>query len=151
MPCHDVTEIVRIAFDSEDRLTHYSLIKKSCGQGVGDQSLILGWLIGRKADDMLDLTPEALLDHFQSTDEAVEYLTLKHFFALRSALLVYTGIEPGGLGSECVLESLAYEPEGVELIGRIRVDVFTDRIKGCARCCGGSCGGAKPTAATAKI
>ena len=57
MPCKDVTELLEVVLDSEDRLLDYTFSKRTCGQGVGAASLLIeqkfihkGGLVGHIED-----------------------------------------------------------------------------------------------------
>ncbi|MEQ8821548.1 MAG: hypothetical protein RLY93_15040 [Sumerlaeia bacterium] len=141
MPCNDITETVRLVLDLDDNVLDYSLIKRSCGKAVGERSLILSWIRGRRADDLLNDDVEAFLEAYPNEDETLEFLYLKHFFAVRAGLAVLTGRECGSIGSECVAQSITCDTEGTEFIGQLKIAVLTEKIKSCGGC--GSCGSKK--------
>ncbi len=142
MPCSDITEILRLTLDAEERLVSYGLSKRSCGRAVGAESLILEWVSGRGAGELLTASVDEFLDAHPCSDETEEFLYLKHFFALREGLNVLLGHEPGGAASPCAVESIGYGPEGTDLIAQLKIDAFTDQIKSCGRC-GKGCGARK--------
>jgi len=150
MPCDDVTEVLHLLLDPEDRVQGYSLIKRTCGRAVGERSLIHAWAAGRSAVDILGADLDAFLDAHAPADgsdtaEAEELLALKHLFALQAGLAVLAGDASGAAGETCAIESMVYGPEGCEFVGQVRVDVLTDKIKACGRC-GVGCGRRKAAA-----
>ncbi|MFP6598190.1 MAG: hypothetical protein VCC01_12095, partial [Candidatus Hydrogenedentota bacterium] len=53
MPCKDVTELLEVVLDENECLKSYSFSKRSCGQGVGAQSLLIDQLAGRALNELL--------------------------------------------------------------------------------------------------
>lgn len=141
MPCSDITEVIEVVIDDEDRLKRYAFSKRTCGRGVGVASLLQEYLQGRSVDDILAIEPEPFLDAHPTEDELEEFLGLKHLFAVQSALEVLTGREPGGPGDPCAAAEVAFEGGEVVIEAQIRVDVVTDKIKSCGNCKG--CGNKK--------
>lgn len=144
MPCDDVTEVLRVLLDPQDRVQGYSLIKRTCGRAVGELSLIHAWVAGRHADDILGADLDAFMDAHAPADgsdmaEAEELLALKHLFALQAGLSVIIGEASGAAGETCAIESMVYGPEGCEFVGQVRVDILAEKIKACGRC-GSGCG-----------
>lgn len=143
MPCSDVTELIRVELDEQDRLTHYRFVKRTCGQGVGADSLILGALQGRGAEDILAMEPDEFLAMHPVEQEIEEFLTLKHLIAVQSALEVLLGKAHGGPGEMCAAAEVGFEDGLTTLDARISVDLVTEKIAACGNCRG--CGkNAKP-------
>ncbi len=141
MPCNDITEIVHVVIDTDDRLKDYSFSKRSCGRGVGVASLLLDRLQGRTVDELIAWPPEEFLAEFPIEDELEEFLSLKHFFAVKSVLEVLTGRSPGGPGDPCAAAEIAFEDGDVVMDAQISIDLVTEKIKSCGNCKG--CGRAK--------
>ncbi|MBI2436095.1 MAG: hypothetical protein HYV26_24825, partial [Candidatus Hydrogenedentes bacterium] len=57
MPCTDVTEIIRVEVDAEDRLKSYRFIKRTCGQGVGTDALLAPEICGQQIEHLVALRP----------------------------------------------------------------------------------------------
>lgn len=136
MPCSDVTEIVQVVVDSDDRLKSYAFSKRTCGQGVGVATLLLDILRGRSVKDILEYKPETLLAEHPVQDELEEFLGLKHLVAVQSALEVLTGQTSGGPQDTCAAAEIGYEDGDVVIDALIRVDLVTERIKSCGGCKG---------------
>jgi hypothetical protein len=147
VPCNDVTEVIEASVDSADCLKEYRLSKRTCGQAVGEEALLLDVLRGRSLDDILSLDPEAFAQAHPAPDEIHQFLQLKHLFALQSALAVLAGRATGGPGQACSAASIRMEGEDVVIDGRIYVDILTEKIKSCGNC--GSCGSTKAAAVPA--
>lgn len=141
MPCDDITEVLRLEFDAGDRLSHYALNKRTCGRAVGEEELLQEWATGRAPQEILDADLDRFLAENPSSNEAEEFLRLKHFFALRSGCAVYVGKESGGAADPCAIASMSYGPEGTEFVVQLSIEALTGQIKSCGRC--GSCGSRK--------
>lgn len=141
MPCNDVTELLDVTLDAEERLLDYHFSKRSCGQGVGATSLLIDQLRGRSLNELLFKTAEEFLDEFSIPNETEEFLSLKHLFAIQGALEVYTGAESGGPNDAFAASGIEYGADSILIEGRISVDVVTEKIESCGGCKG--CGSAR--------
>lgn len=139
MPCNSVVELIQIVIDDRDRLKHYQFVKKSCGQGVGSNSLLIDILKGMSVEELLEVNAEALLAVDRTEDEVLEFLRLKHLFAVQATLEVLTGRMTGGKGHPCAVADVAYDGDETIMNAEIDVDVITEQIAACAGCKGG-CG-----------
>lgn len=145
MPCKDVTERIRVAFDDQDCLADYFYRKRTCGQGVGAGNLLLDAFRGKDATWFLDADPVALIDAMQIADELEEFLAYKHFFAVQGAVEVLLGKAAGIAGKDCIAAEVGYDYASGETVieGEIPVDLLTEKIRSCGGCKG--CGkSAKP-------
>ncbi|MBI2463784.1 hypothetical protein HYV57_02420 [Candidatus Peregrinibacteria bacterium] len=138
MPCNDVTEVLRLILDKEDRVIEYGLHKKTCGGSVGDPSLLGFWARGRLSTEIMDASPEDFLQKYPTDDIIQEFLRLKHFFALQNGLKVLFGLESGSLQASCIVDKIVYTSEGIEFTAQVKVRVLTRQIKACGSCM--SCG-----------
>ncbi|MBI5265858.1 MAG: hypothetical protein HY851_01370 [candidate division Zixibacteria bacterium] len=136
MPCSDVTEILKLQIDAEDRVVGYSLTKRTCGGALGKEALLLKWCGGLPASQVMGTTVDQFLDKYSSDDPAVEFVRLKHLLALKKGVAALTGEIAARPDDSIAVESIDYGPEGVEMVAHIKVDVMTDEIKACGRCAG---------------
>lgn len=136
MPCKDITELLEVALDGEDRLKEYRFAKRTCGQGVGAESLLIDQLGGRAMDELLRITAEEFLTQYPIEDEIEEFLSLKHLFAIQGALEVLTGTEAGGPHDFFAASGIIYDVDETRITGRIAVDVVAEKIKACGNCRG---------------
>jgi len=141
VPCSDITEVIQVVIDNEDRLKDYHFAKRSCGRGVGTASLLIDQLRGLTVSDVLAYDAEKFLDEYPIAEELEEFLSLKHLFAVQSALEVLTGLDSCGPGSACAAAEIGYDGEDMVLDGRIAIDLVTEKIKSCGNC--GTCGANK--------
>lgn len=148
MPCNDVTELLEVVLDGEDRLKAYKFLKRTCGQGVGVASLLIEQLEGRSLDELLNKTAEDFLAEFPILDEIEEFLSLKHLFAIQGALEVLTGRESGDQNAAFAATGITYGEDETCIEGRIAVDVVTEKIAACGGCA--SCGSEKTDAGRVK-
>lgn len=138
MPCQDITELLEITLDANDCLESYAFNKRTCGQGIGQASLLVDWLAGRPTSYFLTVQADEFLNEFHVTDPLEEFLTLKHLFAIQGALEVLTGAAPGGLNDAFTAASIEFEEDKTVIRGEISIDIVTDKIKSCGGC--GGCG-----------
>jgi len=141
MPCKDVTELIRVELDASDRLASYRFVKRTCGQGVGADSLLLDELRGQPIDAIMAVDLERFVESHPVEESIEEFLMLKHLVAVQSALAVLTGQADGGPGEICAAAEVAYEDGMTVMDARISVDLVTERIKSCGGCKG--CGKTK--------
>lgn len=138
MPCSDVTEMIEVVLDEDERLKEYRLSKRTCGQGVGAESLLIEQLAGRGLDELLDFTAEKYLAEYPVFDQMEEFLSLKHLFAIQGALEVLVGRAPGRKDDAFAASEISFEDEATTIRGLIQIDLVTEKIKACGGC--GSCG-----------
>ena len=136
MPCTDITEVIRVVLDEDDRLKDYNYAKRTCGQAVGAASLLVDVLRGLSVQELLEYEGEQFIADHPIDDELEEFLGLKHFFAIQSALEVLTGRSSGGPDDPCAAAEIAYESGEVVIDAQIKVDVVTEKIKSCGNCKG---------------
>ena len=137
MPCSDVTEVLSVTLDEKDCLMAYSFSKRTCGQGVGVESLLIDQLGGKSLEELLAYSAEEFLSEFPVGDEIEEFLSLKHLFAVQGALEVLTGKESGGKDAPFAASGVSYGEDETIIEGRISVDLMTEKIEACGNC--GSC------------
>ena len=145
MPCNDITEVIVLHLDAQDRLSSYTLNKRTCGAEIGAASLLLPWLHAHDAAAILSMQPN---DVWQpgAVDAADEFLYMKHLAAIQEALRVLTG-SAGGPGSFCTATAIHADADAVIFEGLIAVDMLAGKIKSCGQC--GSCGSHTPKSAVA--
>jgi len=143
VPCDDISEVIDIQLDAEERLRDYRLNKRTCGAAVGQESLLLDLLAHRSVEEVLQLEASDVVARFPRMPQAEEFLYFKHFLAVQEALKVLSGLAEGGPGATCEASSIDAEGDNLRFVGTIAVDLMTDRIRACARC--SSCSPKKPT------
>lgn len=136
MPCNDVTEILNLVIDENDRLEKYALIKRTCGRAVGEKSLLDEEFAGRPAEEILAIGADAFADAREGVDETELFLALKHLFAVQGGLKALLGLEPGGKDEAVRVAGVSYEGGRVRLDAEIVLDVITRQIEACGRCSG---------------
>lgn len=148
MPCNDVTEIIQLTLDADDRLTSYALNKKTCGRGIGAAAMMLEAFAGKTADELLAWEAEDYCHAFPTDDPLLEFLQLKHLFAVQAAIGVLTGSHSGGPASSCPVAEIRYDGGEILIEAHIPVDLLTEKIRACGRCKG--CGANARTARAAQ-
>jgi hypothetical protein len=149
MPCNNVTELMRVVLDPDDRIEQYRFIKHTCGSGVGADSLLIDYFHNRPLAEVLALDVDTFCDRYPTADEFEMFLILKHFFAIQSVLGAYAGNIPGGAGEACAIAGIGQEDGHVVIDAEIIVDIVTDKIKACGRCEG--CGTKKGERKTGRL
>lgn len=140
MPCNDVTEELRVALDSRDRVTRYSLSKITCGGSVAGDGLLNDMVLDHPIQEILALGPEALAGRTPA-GSVEEYLGLKHLLAIQAVLAEYTGQQTPDTGRLLSITGVAYDTDGVEVSAVIKLPILTEKITACGRC-GDRCRGA---------
>lgn len=144
MPCNDITEIIEIQWDADDRLVWYRLNKRTCGAEIGQESLLLPMFVGRTAEEILALDTEALVTTYADMAESDEFLYFKHLFAMHAAVSVMIGQAEGHSDQACETVAVSWEDDveaaiqGLRFVGFVSVTEVTKKIKACGGC--GSCG-----------
>lgn len=134
MPCDNISESIRIALDSDDRLKSYRLYKKSCGAEVGDESLLQYQLRDRTVTEILNLGIEQFTRGIAGLNEIDRFLATKHFFAVRLALKVLIGKQDGGPNVDCRIVEINYDEEGLTFEADIELAAVAGKIRECAQC-----------------
>lgn len=138
MPCGNVTEIIEVQLDGEQRLERYEFFKQTCGKDVGRDIRLQERLNGLNVSELLALNPSILQG--SATEQAADtgsFLNFKHLFAIQAALQVWTGISPGGPDSPCAIIGVEYDAESTVLRAQLDVDLVTSNIMACGHCHGG--------------
>lgn len=132
MPCNDITEKIRIVLDRNDRFKSYRLFKKTCGGAVGAESLLSDNLTGLGIDDIL--RPDKVTSYGKKTsaDHIEKFLNLKHFLAIRAALLSFTGKDSAGIGDTCTIAGISYDGDDTIIEAEINIGLITEQIEACS-------------------
>lgn len=141
MPCSNITELMRVVLDEDDRLIDYRFIKRTCGAGVGGENLLITMFRGKFASGILEFDIDDFVKVYPAGDELQRFLLLKHFIALQGVLRVYTGAASGGLDDFCTISGIGHEDGEVVIDSEIAVDAVTEKIESCGHC--GGCGSKK--------
>ncbi len=112
MPCHDITDTLKILLGHDDRLVKYALRKKTCGGEVGRKALIGKWLKNRLAEEIIATPIETVLEAHPTRSDVREFMVIKHFLAVKTGLEIMLGITPGGVKDYCKVASIEHGPEG---------------------------------------
>lgn len=130
-----MTEILSLTLDHDDRVIHYSLSKLTCGQAVGNPSLLKKWIDHRKASEVLNSSANDVLVAIPTRSETWEYLTFKHLVAVQHGLRAIMGENASGPEDICAIQSIETDERGVKLMALVKVDLLTSEIEGCSNCC----------------
>ncbi len=134
MPCNDITDLLKILVDQNDKFIRYTLRKKTCGGDVGRRAMLTEWLKNKSINEILELSPQALFDKFPTKSKTWEYLYLKHFIAIKSGLAIIIGENSGGIKDFCTVDSVEYTSDGITLLAELSAEGMSDEIKACSGC-----------------
>lgn len=138
MPCNNITELMRVVFDSDDKLKSYRFHKKTCGGAVGAESLLEDRLRGYSMAELSALHVDTFCHELAPESDVEEFLNLKHFFALRSVIETLSGqAETNGPDAPCTIAEISYDTEGLVIDAEISVSLVAGMIKACNHCSGG--------------
>ena len=140
MPCEDVTEVLDLVLDAEDRVESFTLQKQTCGAPVGSRLSLLDFVAGRPAGELIDRSLTQVLPDDLSVKFIDEFMLTKQLGALQGAIGVYLGRAAGGLGEAFVFDGIDFDGERTQISGLLRFDILTAEIEACGGCA--SCGSA---------
>ena len=132
MPCNDLTEKIKISLDNNNRVVNYSLTKRSCQFAVWDESLIIEWVKNRSLDEILNTSVKSFLEVNLVTSDIKKFMSIKHFESIQHVLEIVSGKSEGTTAEICVIESINYEPDGMEVTAFINLRLNTKNIISCS-------------------
>jgi len=135
MPCSDITDILSLTIDHEDRVIHYSFSKLTCGAAVGSASLLRKWIENRSVSDILSSALNDVLAVQPTRSQTWEYLTLKHLKALQHGLRAMVGEHSCGPDDMCAIQSIETDQRGIKMLALVKVDLIISDIEACGNCC----------------
>lgn len=133
MPCSDYTELLKVVLDNDDRLVRFGLKKQSCGQTIGG-ALLLPYVQNLPASRLLESRIRELVPDFDGRDIQEQFLLLKQFYSIRSALSVFRGDNSGGRDEAFVLEKVEYDADSASIYGIVRVEMVAKDMEACEGC-----------------
>jgi len=134
MPCGDITERIRLSIDNDDRLVSYQFSKKTCGGGIGTETLLEDQLIGQHIDTILGQNDYLSATSNFGADNIDEFLKLKHFHAIQNVIRVFLGLAPGGVGDSCTIAGIEHDHDSIVIDAEIRIDLNAEKVKACDHC-----------------
>jgi len=75
MPCKDISEIIKVKIDNEDRLIWYALEKSSCGKLLGTESLILDLIKDKPVAEIAGLVASDLIEDNNKPEDFLSFKT----------------------------------------------------------------------------
>lgn len=129
MPCSDITDVLTVELDANERLVDYRLQKQTCGAVVGAESPLLPFLFEKTVRFIEDW--DGLDEVLLGSEE--RFIASKHLFALRAALDAYAGCKTAG-----TLTSVEMHPGGLRLVCVLDGPELETKIRSCGGC--SSCG-----------
>jgi hypothetical protein len=133
MPCSDISERLELRLDPEDRVSAFSLRKRTCGAGVGEIAELEPLVRGKQAEALLEVRLASLLPEGHAK-AIFEFLLAKQLVALQAALGVYLGRESGGADDRFAIASIEYDAAGTKLVGLVAVQAEAAEVSPCGGC-----------------
>lgn len=133
MPCSDYTELLKVVLDADDRLVRFGLKKQSCGQTIGG-ALLLPFVQNLPASHLMASRIRDLVADFDEHDVQEQFLLLKQFYSVRSAISVFRGDNSGGKDEAFVLEKVEYDADTASIYGIVRVKMVAKDMEACEGC-----------------
>lgn len=133
MPCSDYTELIKVVLDADDRLVRFGLKKQSCGQTIGG-ALLLPFVQNLPASRLMASRIRDLVADLDERDSQEQFLLLKQFYSIRSAISVFRGDSPGGKDKAFVLEKVEYDADSASIYGIVRVEMVAKDMEACEGC-----------------
>ncbi len=133
MPCSDYTELLKVVLDADDRLVRFGLKKQSCGQTIGG-ALLLPFVQNLPASRLMASRVRDLVADFDEHDIQEQFLLLKQFYSVRSAISVFRGDNSGGKDEAFVLEKVEYDADSASIYGIVRVEMVAKDMEACEGC-----------------
>ncbi len=134
VPCNDITEVLRLELDAEDRLLGYSLTKRTCGAPIGDDALLLPLVRRASLEELTGMSFERVTESADIA-EGEEFLFAKHWVALQEAAAVLLGRAEASPAAPCTTVCLSADGDRLGFEALIRVEALTERIQACGNCC----------------
>ena len=136
MPCDDITDLLELWLDPDDKLEDYALTKRTCGAQVGHQAFLMPLVGGMNVEEIARSDYDLLLPHVETLGDRENFLAFKHFIALREACAAIIG--DANPDSAFTLSVAAQEQRGLFARGFVSVSRIEGTIKACGHC--RSCG-----------
>ena len=133
MPCRDIREVLELQLDQDERVLTYTLSKRTCGAWVGTPSIMARELGTLTAAEVVDLKPAGLTDLDSEVSE-LDFLRIKHLFAVQACLESYHGHAPAGPGGLCSLASVAVDDQRITIRAIIDGIALQREIAACGNC-----------------
>lgn len=134
MPCLEIGEKLQVVLDRNEQLISYCLSKISCGKAVGVEPFLLDRLKGRTATELMAMTPDDFRRGLPVRTEIEQFIGLKHFIALKSALEALTGRQAAGADATCAVEKIIYDGDRLVVTANIAIDLIAEKIDACGGC-----------------
>ena len=139
MPCDDITDVLELWFDENDRLEDYALTKRTCGAQVGHQAFLMPLLGNMEIETLARSDYDLLLPHVDTLSDEENFIAFKHFIAVKEAANALIGNSDPD--SAFTLSVAAHEHRGLFARGFVSVSRIEGTIKACGKC--RSCGSRK--------
>ncbi|MEE8409448.1 MAG: hypothetical protein V3T05_07580 [Myxococcota bacterium] len=133
MPCNDISEYLKLTLDGSDCIESFSLQKNTCGAPVGNV-LLINHVAGSSAEEVMSKSTADLVPEFYQVKRLDQFLLTKQHVALREALAVYVGMNPGGTDQVFAVEKIEHGAEQTVISGLLKVHVLAEKVEACGNC-----------------
>ncbi len=131
MPCRDITDILEIVIDNNDIIKNYTITKRTCGKDLLTKPSINSLIVGKTADEVLDLNVGKIIKQQKPKTVRKEYLIVKHLVAVRSGLAVMLGKSSGSVEDFCTVVKVEQTEDETVFECELSGDGLKEEIKSC--------------------
>lgn len=140
MPCDDISAVITLVLDGDERLRYYLYEKLTCGKIIPLSQRLQAHCKGMDLDAIAALDRRPLARAFAIESEDDLFVLDKELDALQSAVANYRGADASLDPRRYAIESVEWGPEGVTIRQLIREPEPDARIQSCRTLASGASG-----------
>jgi hypothetical protein len=115
MPCDDISAVITVVLDSDERLRYYLFEKITCGKIIPLSNELKARCRGLGIDEIAALRTDDLARELRIEDADARFVLDKELDALQSALANYRGSGPDLDLSRYKIESILHAPDSITI------------------------------------
>ncbi|MFN0152349.1 MAG: hypothetical protein ACKVU1_16715 [bacterium] len=115
MPCEEISAVVTVVLDKDERLRYYTFEKITCGKIIPLSQTLQAHCKGMTLDALASLRLEELVRAFDVRDEDSFFVLDKELDALQSAVANYRGSDAGLDFERYKIESIEYGDDSIRI------------------------------------
>ncbi len=115
MPCEEISAVVTVVLDKDERLSYYTFEKITCGKIIPLSQTLQAHCKGMTLDALASLRLEELVHTLDVRDEDAFFVLDKELDALQSAIANYRGSDLGLNFDRYKIESIEYGDDSIRI------------------------------------
>jgi len=115
MPCDEISAVITVVLDKDERLRYYTFEKLTCGKIIPLSQTLQAYCKGMTIDALASLRLEEMVRVLGVRDEDSFFVLDKELDALQSAIANYRGSLPGLDLERYKIESIEYGDESIRI------------------------------------